>query len=74
MTSGHIKSHCPDAAWLINLIGFFDPNYEIFAKDYEHSPVRAVENDENVIADSLGIFLGLSAKRKLRALVRLPVS
>lgn len=59
---------------MINLIGFFDPKHEIFAKDYEPSPAQVVENDENVIADPLGIFQGLPAKRKLGALVRLPLS
>lgn len=60
-TVEHMKHHCPDPHWLLNVIGLIEPEHEIFAKGYQ-PPKKERKAKDVFIEDTTGFFVGLPAK------------
>lgn len=74
ITMDHIQDHPPNSEWILNVLGIFQPDCEVFAKDYV-APKDQVGKAEKMLADPLGMFSGLPEKRKpSKKKLRIPVS
>lgn len=55
----HLKSHPPDTAWLLNIIGLMAPEHQIFMKDYVAPKTEKAAMEKTMISDPNGFFPGL---------------
>lgn len=68
----HIERHYPDLGWLIDMIGFLNPDEQIFSKGFQPKPAKRV-TEAHLIADPLGLLQGIPIRcNQSGRAVRLP--
>lgn len=75
VTRDHIKTHSADTAWLLNVIGMFDGEHEIFQKQYEAKPKNEKQVVTRMIADPLNLLADIKLVQfKAKGKLRLPLT